>query len=167
MKKVLFTLLVAVAWCAGTAVASAQAPVSQNLTVNATVGNRLTLTLTGGPVTFPDSDPATVLNIAATQPVTIAASARVASGRGLSLTCQANTDLTSGSDVIPIANVSWSTGGGPGYVSGAMSTAGAVPVGNWTGSGSRSDTQQFTLVNNWNYAIGTYSATVVYTLSAL
>ena len=33
------------------------------------------------------------------------------------------------------------------------------------GSGSRTDTQVYSLANSWDYATGTYSATITYTLT--
>ena len=39
-------------------------------------------------------------------------------------------------------------------------------VGSWIGSGIRSGTQSFFFRNLWTHATGTYTVTLVYTLSA-
>jgi hypothetical protein len=168
MKKALFTILmVAVAWFAGQAVASAQVSTTQNLTVNATVSARVTLILAGGPVNFPDADPDTTPSIVSGNVVTVTARARIGTAGTVTLTCQAGGPLTSGTDTIAISNVTWA-GAGAGFdATGTMSSAAGQPVGSWTGPGSRSGTQTYSLANSWSYVPGGYSATVTYTLSAV
>jgi len=165
MRKVLFTVfVVALAWCAGTTIASAQATTNQTLTINATVSARVTLTLSVAAVTFGDADPDVTNPIVLTDVLTITAKARVGAAQGVTLTAAAAGPLTSGSDTIPIGNVSW-TCSGAGYVPGTMNTV-AQAAGSWTGPGSYAGVHSFSLVNNWSYAPGNYSTTVLYTLSA-
>ncbi len=169
MKKVLFTLLlVAVAWCAGTAIASAQAPgpATQNVTVTANVGAHLRLQMDFTTITFNDADPTATPSVPAVNPIAITATARVGATSTVSLTCLANTDLSDGGgNTIAISNITW-TATGAGYVPGTMSSASAVNVGGWTGPGARGGTNTFSFANSWTYVPGTYTATVVYTLSA-
>jgi hypothetical protein len=134
-------------------------------TINATavVAARGRITLTGT-INFPDTDPFTNPTINAA-PLGVQALARVAVGAGVSLTVQAGGNFVSGTDAIPIANLTWATAG-PGYTAtGTMSSATAQSVGAWTGPGARNGTQTYTLVNDWAYAPGNYSVTLTYTLT--
>ena len=83
----------------------------------------------------------------------------------MTLTCLAGGDLTSGSDTIPISDVTW-TAEGSGFVAGTMNKTTAQPVGSWTGSGHRTGTLSFLLANDWNHATGSYTATATYTLTS-
>jgi hypothetical protein len=134
-------------------------------TINATavVSARGRITLTGA-INFPDTDPFTnpTIDSAALSVQTLA---RVGVGAGVSLTVQAGGNFVSGTDNIPIANLSWAATG-TGYTgTGTMSSASAQSVGNWTGPGARNGSQTYTLVNDWAYAPGTYSVTLTYTLT--
>lgn len=91
--------------------------------------------------------------------------ARVAVGAGVSLTVQASGNFVSGTDNIPIGNLTWATAGAGYNGTGTMSSATAQGVGNWTGPGARNGTQTYTLVNDWNHAPGNYSVTLTYTLA--
>jgi len=51
-------------------------------------------------------------------------------------------------------------------VAGTMAVSAEVPVASWTGSGNRSGTQTFAMVNSWAYTPGSYSASATYTLTA-
>jgi hypothetical protein len=83
----------------------------------------------------------------------------------VTLTLNAGTNLTSGGDTIAISNITW-TAGGDGFVAGTMAVSSEVPVASWTGSGNRSGTQTFAMVNSWAYTPGSYSASATYTLTA-
>jgi hypothetical protein len=141
---------------------------TKNLTINATVSSTAKLTLTGGPVNFPDADPDVTSTITSANVVTIDAKAKTGSASAITLTCKANTDLTSGGNTIGIDQISWDGADtiGTGFAaSGTMSNAADIAVGGWTGSGARQGTQTYKLVNSWTYATGSYSAVVVYTLT--
>jgi len=132
-----------------------------NINATAVVGARGRITLTGT-INFPDTDPflTPIINAA---PLTVQALARVAPGAGVSLTVQAGS-FASGTDSIPITNLTWA-GAGAGYVgTGTMNTT-AQPVGSWTGPGANNGTQTYSLVNDWAYAPGNYSVTLTYTLT--
>jgi hypothetical protein len=73
-------------------------------------------------------------------------------------------DLSAGGGAtIPIGQLTWQATG-TGFVAGASSLA-AQTVGAWTGSGNRTGTQTYELPNSWDYATGTYTTTLNYTLS--
>jgi hypothetical protein len=121
---------------------------------------RITL---AGTINFPDTDPFTSGTIAAA-PLTVTTQARVGTTTAVNLTVQAGGDFVAATGTIPIGNLSW-TATGAGYAAGTMSSAAQVPVGTWTGPGSRAGTQTYSLVNNWNYAPGDYAVTLTYTLA--
>ncbi len=166
MKKVVaITLFALVAWCAGSAIAAAQATDSKTVTVNATVSATAKLDLSSLVVNFPDADPDTTASITVA-PITVTAKGKTSAGSNITLTVLASDDLkTAGSDVIGIANITW-TVSGAGFAAGTMSKTSAQSLASWSGSGSRSGTQTYALANSWSYATGSYSTSVTYTLTA-
>lgn len=139
---------------------------SKTLTINATVSARAKLTISPTTINFPDADPDVVDPIPATENgVSVEAKIRTTGAGVATLTCLAGGDLTSGTDLIDIGNVTWTASGG-GYGAGTMSDAVAQSAGSWSGSGSRSGTFDFFLANSWAYAVGNYAQDVVYTLTA-
>lgn len=130
-------------------------------TANVAARGRITLT---GTINFADTDPFTNPTINAA-PLSVQALARVAVGAGVSLTVQAGGNFVSGTDSIPIANLTWNSSGAGYTGSGTMSSSAAQPVGAWSGPGSHNGTQTYTLVNDWAYAPGNYSVTLTYTLT--
>jgi len=159
--KTFFRITLAAALVAFTA-ATASAQVTQTLTINAAVNARATLTLSVGSVSFADSDPDTVPSINASSAVTVTAKSRTSGGNAVTLTVSAP-DLTSGGDTIAIGNITWAANGD--LAGGTLSNA-AVTLVNSTNSGMRTGDMSFVLANSWAYAIGNYSTTVTYTLSA-
>lgn len=168
MRKVTAVWAAAVA-CLALLTASAEgwaATDQQSLTINATVSAKAKLTLGEAAINFPDADPDSVPSIAATEnPVSVTVKAQTGSASSVTLTAQANGDLDSGTDTIAITNVTWTAAGDPGFVAGTMDTV-AQSAGSWTGSGNRSGTFSYALANSWDYMPGSYSQTVVYTLTA-
>lgn len=143
------------------------AQATQNLTINATVAARATLTLGSATINFPDADPDAVPSIGAIEnPVPVTAKVRTGATSTPTLTVLAGGDLTSGTDTIPISNVTWTAGAAP-FVGGTMSAATAQSAATFgTGSGSYSSTFSYFLANSWAYNTGSYTATVTYTLTA-
>jgi hypothetical protein len=137
-----------------------------NLSVNAAIAAKASLTVGSAAINFADRSPDDYPAVpAAENPVSVTAKAHATTGQAVTLTVLAGGDLTSGGNTIGISNVTW-TASGAGFSPGTMSASAAQTVGSWTGSGSRSGTMSFSLTNNWNYAVGNYSATAVFTLSA-
>ena len=164
ISKILLAVCVLSLLAAGTVAA---APTdTKTLTINFAPAARATLTLGQSSITFPDkspdSDPIVYDNEGA---VSVLASVRTGSSSTPSLTVIC-TDLTSGSDTIPISNVSWTASGDAGFVAGTMNKTTAQTAGSWTGSGSRNGSFTYALMNSWNWATGSYSATATYTLTA-
>jgi len=137
----------------------------ETITINATVSAKAKLTLGVAAINFADADPDTVPSIAAGEnPVSVTVKAHTGSASTVTLTVAADGDLDSGTDTIDITNVTW-TATGAGFVAGTMNTS-AQSAGSWTGSGQQSGTFSYSLANSWDYNAGSYTQTVVYTLTA-
>lgn len=134
--------------------------------LSANLGGRAKLAFSSNGLSFPGADPDTLPQVAAISgPVTVTAKARASRGGTVLLTVQATDDLRSGVVTIPVDALTW-TATGAGFVGGTVSRTAQQTVGSWTGSGSRTGTQQFLFRNLWTYSTGTYTVTLQYTLSA-
>jgi hypothetical protein len=137
-----------------------------NLTINATVATTAKLTLGSASINFPDADPDTTPTINAPEnPVSVTAKVKTGSSSTATLTVIAGGDLTGAGGTIPISAVKW-TAAGNGFVSGTMDKTTPQSAGSWVGSGNRNSSFSYTLDNSWNYAPGSYTAIVTYTLTA-
>ena len=77
-----------------------------NVTLSATVSSSAKLTLATSTITFPDADPDTVFSIPATEnPAVVTAKVKTGSATSATLKVLAVDDLKSGTDTIPITNV--------------------------------------------------------------
>lgn len=136
------------------------------MTAAANVAALAKLALSPPALFFPDSDPDTVpLVQASSGPIVITTKARTIPGGRVTLALVASDDLRAGMSTIPVGVLSW-TATGSGFVPGTASKDAAQTVGSWIDSGTRSGTQNFVLANAWSYAAGTYTVTLVYTLTA-
>jgi hypothetical protein len=155
-------IALALAACIWPAALAAQTS-TNTLTVN--VGSLARLSLSPTSLTFPDADPGTVPQVPALPgPVTVTVKARAARNSAVTLTVQASGDLRSGVTTLPASLIAW-TATGAGMTSGSLSTS-ATMVGTWIGSGVRSGTQSFQFENRWTHPSGTYTVTLMYTLSS-
>jgi hypothetical protein len=139
-------------------------------TITATLSANLTtlakLTLSATTLTFPDANPDIAPQVAAVEgPLSITAKARATAGSQVLLTLQATDDLRSGIQTIAASAITW-TATGAGFVPGTLSKTTPVTVAQWNGSGVRSGTQTLMFENLWTYATGTYTCSLVYTLTA-
>jgi hypothetical protein len=144
--------------------AFAQQTDSKSVTVTAQVNAKARLDLDASSTSFDDPDPETVSTYTAVTPIGVTVKARTTAAGTVTLTVQASDDLkTTASDVIPIANLTWTASG---LTPGTMSKASAVTLGSWAGPGTHSGTQTYKLVNSWSYVTGTYTTSITYTLTA-
>ncbi len=142
---------------------SAEAQSIQVLTINASVLSRAELTLSPTTINFPDANPTTTPSIAADSPVAV--NARVRTTGTPTLRVLANADLTSGPDTIGADQVTW-TAGAP-FIAGTMNIVTPQDAATFVaGSGQYSGTYTFALANSWSYAVGAYTTTATYTLTA-
>ncbi len=155
-------LAMAVVATAGTRAQTLQ----RNLGVTAVIPTNAKLELSTGSIGFPYYDPDDKQELVASD-VTIRVWARSSPGSQIRVTVYAQYELESGSDKIPLSNLSW-TGGGTGFQNcDAMSKGTDVTVALFDHSGIYEGTQTYKLANSWGYAPGSYSTTLVYTLTAL
>lgn len=165
MKRTLSGAFSAAALFVFASTASAQTTLAtQNVIAQVTVGNQARLTVGGGPITFADADPDTVNPIPAGAPVTVFARARVAPGAQLNVTVSAASAFFDTTNTIPVTAMEWTASGDASFVGGQMNTA-EQTVAQWNGPGAQNGTQNYTLVNSWDYAPGTHQVQLTYTLS--
>jgi len=158
-------LAAVIAWTVAAPAARAAAQAS-TATLSANVGTIAKLNLSTASASFPDADPdALPLIPSAGGPILITAKSRANPGVVVVLTLQAADDLRSGVNVIPASNITW-TATGTGFVGGTLSKVTPVTVATWTGSGVRSGSQQLYFRNLWTHPTGTYTVSLLYTLSA-
>ena len=135
-------------------------------TLSANLGGLAKLSFSTNSISFPDANPDIVPLVPASPgPIVITAKTRSAAGGTVTLTVQASDVLRSGLDTIPASAITWTTSG-PGYVAGTLSSTAPQLVGSWTGSGVHIGTQNYLLHNLWTYPTGTYSVSLLYTLSS-
>ncbi len=163
MKKAVWSgIATAAVFLVGTS-AFAQTTVPATVNVTANVNAKAKLTLGAATLLFDDADPDTDPTIAAPA-LSVSVKARTTAGAGVTLTVLAGNDLVSGTDVIPISNLSWAATG-TGFSAGTSNKTTAQAVGGWSGSGNQAGSQTYSLLNSWAYATGIYTATLTYTLT--
>ncbi len=167
--KVKIVLLLILALTLFGASASWGVQATADVKLGATVTTSAILTLSTTSITFPDADPDTVKSIAAKENgALVTAKVKAGSTTGATLKVLATDDLKSGSDVIPIANVTSTATNASGsfFSAGPIAwskTAPGVTVGEGK-SGSYSGTFSWFLANDWSYATGSYTTSATYTL---
>ena len=134
----------------------------------ASTAQRLDLSLSPRVITFPSSDPDTV-PVISSAPVQIDYRVRQNDPGGpWALTVLAAGDLVSGSSSVAISNVTWIATPAPPFQNGTLSKTVAQRVA--SGSGNLNPAAigsiTFLLANSWTYSTGTYTQTVLFTLSA-
>jgi len=156
----LVTLFVLAA-CAAPAAAQ-----TDTATLNTSLTGLARLTLSSSAITFPDADPDAVPLVPSSPPtISITAKARAAEGGVVTLTVQASDELRSGVVTLPASLITW-TASGTGFAGGTLSATTPRAVATWSGSGVRIGTQSFFFANLWSHPTGTYTLTLLLTLSA-
>jgi hypothetical protein len=135
---------------------------------DAASAQRLDLSLSPRVITFASSDPDTVPMISSA-PVQVTYRVRQNDPGGpWALTVLAGGDLMSGSTSVPISNVTWIATPAPPFQNGTLSKTVAQRVASGSGNLNPAATGSITflLANSWTYSTGTYTQTVLFTLSA-
>lgn len=127
----------------------------------------LALSLSPAVITFPSSDPDTVPLVSAP---TLQMTYRVR-GNGnspWSLTVLAAGDLIAGASRIDISNVTWVATPAPPFQNGTLSKTAAQRIASGTGNVNPDSIGSITfqLANSWTYDLGSYTQTILFTLSA-
>lgn len=151
------------------AVLLGQPPVSGTASATAAlsvaIGSQGRVTFTSLTLAFPSANPDQAPVVAAAPAaITVTAKSRTPANAQVTLTLQAADDLRSGTATLPASLIQWKASG-PGFVGGTLSRDEAALVAAWTGSGVHTGSQQFEFQNSWSHPPGTYSVTVVYTMS--
>lgn len=128
---------------------------------------RLALTLSPRIVSFPASDP-DVIPLVIAAPIQVTYQVQQNSNAPWSLTVLAGGDLISGPSTVDIANISWVATPAPPFQSGTLSKtiAQRLASGNGNVNPASIGSVTFRLANSWNYSAGTYTQTVIFTLTA-
>jgi hypothetical protein len=128
---------------------------------------QLDLSLSTAVVTFPGSDPDTVPLVSAA-PVQVTYRVRQNNKATWSLTILGAGDLISGPSRIDITNVTWVATPAPPFQNGTLSKTVAQRIASGSGNVNPSTIGSITfrLANSWTYSTGTYTQTVVFTLTA-
>jgi hypothetical protein len=125
------------------------------------------LSISPASVMFPSADPDTTPLVSAPT-VFVSYRVRGNGNRPWRLTVLANGDLIAGAATIDITNVSWVATPAPPFQGGTASKTVEQTVAAGTGNvnPARTGSIVFRLVNAWNYSVGLYTQTFVFTLSA-
>jgi hypothetical protein len=141
-------------------------PQNATVTLSVNLGSHARLSMSSTTLEFPDADPDLVPLVAAVPAaITVTAKTRTTRNNQVMLTVQPTADLRSGLVTIPAAMLRW-TATGIGFVGGTLAAGSGETVATWTSSGVRTGTQSFLFENRWTHPPGTYSVTLVYTLSS-
>jgi hypothetical protein len=126
----------------------------------------LSLTISPSTITFSAADPDTTPSIAAPSVSVYYWVLNNATG-SWRISLLASGDLTAGTATIGINNVTWTASPTPTFRAGTLSRTLAQTLASGTGStGFTTGTVVFRLANSWTYNVGSYSTSVVFTLTA-
>jgi hypothetical protein len=130
------------------------------------LAQRLDLSLSSPVITFPPSDPDSAPIVSAS-PLQVTYRVRQNNNGPWSLTVLAGGDLISGPDRIDISNVTWIATPAPPFQNGTLSKTVAQRIASGTGNVNPDTIGSITfqLANSWTYSTGTYTQTVLFTLS--
>jgi hypothetical protein len=127
---------------------------------------RVELDLSRETINFPSADPDDYPSVAAAEnPISVRVRVTGNPWGNWRLTVLAGGDLVSGSNTIPISNVTWTAQPLP-FVDGRLDKATPQVVASGTGNANSTGSLRFFFKNSWNYATGNYSQVIVFTLTA-
>jgi len=129
---------------------------------------RLDLSVSPTIISFPPADP-DVFPVVTSAPVTISYRIRQVKGKeSWQLTVLSSGDLLAGGSAVDISNVSWVATPSPPFRNGTLSktVAQVVASGNGNVNPTASGSLTFRMANSWTYSTGTYTQTLVFTLSS-
>lgn len=167
MKHKIVLLAILAFTLAGTGVAFG-VTATGSVSLTAEVTSIAELTLGASTIDFPATNPSTT-SIPGSSTTSVTANVRTGSSSTATLVAVAGADLTSGSDTIPISNVTSTYSGDAGFFITtpiAMAKTPGVTLASGSNSGSWTGAFTWALANSWTYANGNYTATITYTLTA-
>lgn len=124
------------------------------------------LSLSSPSLAFASADPDTTPTLSA-PPLTLTYTVFLSGGAEWRITVLASDDFRNGPSVIPVSSVTWAATPAPPFRSGTLSRTAAQTVARGVGDVllQASGTATFSLPNSWSYDVGTYTASLVFTLS--
>ena len=128
---------------------------------------RLELSVSPTIISFPPADP-DAFPVVTSSPVTITYRIRQVPGKeSWQITVLSSGDLLAGSSSVDISNVSWVATPSPPFRSGTLSKTVEQVVASGFGNEVpiASGSLTFRMTNSWTYSAGTYTQTLVFTLS--
>jgi hypothetical protein len=128
----------------------------------------LNLAISPTTISFPSADPDTTPVVTAGA-VTLTYGIKDKNKNDIwQLTVQAAGDLQSGSATIPVSSISWSASPAPPFQNGVLSStlAQLLASGRTDVSPDAAATVVFRLTNSWSYNVGTYTQSIVFTLTS-
>jgi hypothetical protein len=127
---------------------------------------RLELSISPTIITFPPGDPDVVPQILS-PPITVTYRIRQAQNQSWLLTVLASGNLISGSSTVDITNVTWVATPAPPFQNGTLNHTVAQVLASGVGNvnPTANGAVTFRLKNSWTYDTGTYTQTLVFTLS--
>jgi hypothetical protein len=129
---------------------------------------KLDLTVSPMSITFPSADPDVSPTVLAPPLVVSVRVRQNPGGSPWQVTVLANGDLIAGSQTVDITNVTWAATPAPPFQNGTLSKTVAQRVAAGAGNlnPARDGSVTFRLANSWTYSAGTYTQTIVFTLSS-
>lgn len=117
-------------------------------------------------LSFASADPDTAPTLSAL-PMTLTYTVFLSGGAEWRITVQASDDFRNGSSVIPASAVTWTATPAPPFRAGTLSVAAAQTMARGAGDVflQSTGTATFSLPNSWSYDVGTYTTSLVFTLS--
>jgi hypothetical protein len=127
----------------------------------------LRLTIAPATISFASADPDTTPSILAPA-ITVSYRVRFNPTGNWRISLLASGDLTAGTATIAINNVTWTASPTPPFQAGTLSRTVAQTLASGTGNvqNTTTGTVVFRLANSWTYNVGSYSTSVVFTLTA-
>lgn len=127
----------------------------------------LSLTISPSTISFANADPDVTPSIAAPA-ITVTYRVRNNATGSWRITLLASNDLTAGTATIGVNNVTWTASPTPPFQAGTLSRTLARVLASGTGNvyTYSTGTVVFRLANSWTYNVGSYSSSVVFTLTA-
>jgi len=135
--------------------------------VPAAAAQRVNLAISPSTITFASADPDATPSIVA-PPITVTYEVDKNGGGSWDISLLASGDLTAGSATISISNVTWTASPTPRFQAGTLSSTVAQTLASGTANVNKplDGTVIFRLANSWTYNVGSYSTSVVFTLTA-
>ncbi|MCX6549745.1 MAG: hypothetical protein NTY02_01855 [Acidobacteria bacterium] len=137
-------------------------------TPSALYAQSVTLSLSQNSFSFASADPDSTPTITGSPAITVTYSVSgTKSGGGWTMTLLAGGNLIAGTATIPISNMTWTATPKPVFQDGMMSNSLAQTLASGLGNKSNSTGMvTFSLANSWSYNVGTYTASIIFTITA-